>query len=147
MRDPGLVRAGARVRGPSIQVRVKVDDRDGSIHLVQRAQDWQYDGVVASQAGKAPPSQRCEPLGRRVAHLTMRGCCLPSFAKRCVTEEEPDESLLATERARSVEYATSIWSTAKALSNGLTGTCKTKSRRQRPHCPEQMAHYTHPRSP
>ena len=33
----------------------------------------------------------------------------------------------ATGRERSVEYATSIWSTASLLSNGDTGTCETPS--------------------
>lgn len=61
-------------------------------------------------------------LQQSVLYLTIRGCCFPSFANFWVTELTLFESSLTGERPRSVEYATSIWSTAKALSNGLTGT-------------------------
>lgn len=51
VRDARLLRARARVRGPGVEVRVEVDDGHGPVDLVERAQDWQHNRVVASQTG------------------------------------------------------------------------------------------------
>ena len=48
--DPGLVGPRARVRRPSVQVCIEVDDGYRSINFVQRAKDGQNDGMVAAQA-------------------------------------------------------------------------------------------------
>lgn len=55
------------------------------------------------------------------SYLTIRGCSLPSFDNELVTGCTSGSRAVVL--ANSVEYATSIWSTANALSNGLTGTC------------------------
>ena len=123
VRNARLLRARPWVRGPRIEVGVEVNHRDWAINLVQGAKDGKDNGVISAQAArsKVDSAERSVGCARAQTNLTMRGCSFPSFENLWVTELTPGASALAGVRANKVEYATSIWSTARALSNGLTG--------------------------
>lgn len=50
MGDAGLGSISARIARPAIQVRIKVDDRDGSIYLIQGPQDREHNCVISTKA-------------------------------------------------------------------------------------------------
>ena len=58
----------------------------------------------------------------RKHYVTIFGCSLLSLANGRVEPIVRSRSGWGTSRCRSVEYATSIWSSASVLLNGLTGT-------------------------
>lgn len=66
-------------------------------------------------------SQLRHSMQKYPAHLTIRGCSRPSSESPRVADTAWS-SVSITGRASKVEYATSIWSIARALSYGLTGT-------------------------
>lgn len=49
VRDTGLLRGLARIRGPGVKVSIKVYNRDGPVDLVQRSQNRQYDCMIAAK--------------------------------------------------------------------------------------------------
>jgi hypothetical protein len=59
----------------------------------------------------------------RHTYVIILGCSLLSFANGRVEPILRTRSGSGTSRCRRVEYATSIWSSASLLLNGLTGTC------------------------
>jgi hypothetical protein len=80
-----------------------------------------YDGVVAPETNDEPVDMNGDKVAGSATDLTIRGWPIPSFANALVTSVHLAFSAWMG-RLSSVEYATSIWSTASALSNGLTGT-------------------------
>ena len=53
VRHARLLRRRARIRGPRIEVRVEVDDRDGAVDFVEGPEDGEHDRVVAAKGHDA----------------------------------------------------------------------------------------------
>lgn len=110
-----------------------MDDGDGAIDLVERAEDGEHDGMVASETFQNGLDRhysypvRCmtEYGGKCVAYLTILGWTSPSLAMSADVEEKTpgasEREELAMGRVRRVSYATSIWSSARRLSYALSG--------------------------
>lgn len=110
------------------QVSIKVYDRNRSMYFVQCTKDREHlwgsssssqtnpfrtthNGVITSKT-KLRFNNSCNRKIPPVTDLMIRGWVFPPFAL----------SGVARGRLSSVLYATSIWSMAKALSKGFTGT-------------------------
>lgn len=80
-----------------------------------------HDGVVSPETNDELVNMHIDKVDGSETDLTIRGCPIPSVANALVTSVHLAFSAWMG-RLSSVEYATSIWSIASALSNGLTGT-------------------------
>jgi hypothetical protein len=98
MRNPRL--CGRRLDIPSIEVCVKVNDRNGPVDPVQRTENGEDDRVVTAKASATVRNGR---KGEGETYVTIFGCSLLSLARGRVECTMTSVSVRATSRCKSVE--------------------------------------------